>query len=734
LALFAGLVVQSVQRGPPVLVQRATALGRKGDFMKTKALLKANFYQILPVFISFLVMVLVSYFYVSAIVRQQMQNLGDVTMDATQMSVSAGLRETELLFANIVLTMEGMLSSHKSNQDILLYLKETNAYYSAVRGPTPDFMKIYGYIRGEWLDGSGWVPPSAYVPQSRPWHIGAETNNGRIYFSEPYVDAETGGMCISFSQKVFDQYGNAHGVLAVDLKLNHISAFVRSQKIAGNGYGVLIDDKMTFLVHRNQDMVGMRMDSAGGDYPRLAKTLDSEGQMSVIRFRDADDTDSVIFFRTVFNGWHIGIIIPRINYYREVYSLAAALGVLGFLLAIVLSSLLVRMWVQKMRADEENSSKSNFLARMSHEMRTPMNAIIGMTDIARASDDPEKKEYCLTRISDASSHLLGVINDVLDMSKIGAGKLELSETAFTLGDMLRQVETVVRHSIEEKRQILSISAAADVPGNLVADRQRLAQVITNLLGNANKFTPEGGHITLRIRRLQDAGGMCVLEFMVEDDGIGITKEQQARLFQPFEQADGSISRKYGGTGLGLVISKRIVEMMRGDIRIDSEPGAGSRFIFTIRAHEATAANELEGKGKRRKSGDEQRPVFAGRKILLAEDVAINREILAALLEGTGVQIENAENGRTACDMFAAAPDSYGMIFMDIHMPEMNGYEAARCIRAMDAPRAKTVPIVAMTANVFREDIEKCRAAGMDDHVGKPLNMAEVMEKMRDCLN
>jgi signal transduction histidine kinase len=594
-------------------------------------------------------------------------------------------------------------------------------------------MKVYGYIRDEWLDGAGWVPPSDYVPQSRPWYIGAENNYDQIYFSEPYIDAETGGMCVTFSQKVFDRNDKPHGVLAVDLKLDRISVLVRNQKVSGNGYGVLVDDKKNFLVLRNQSMVGMKMDKAGGDYPRLAKMLESGGQISAVRFRDADNTDSIIFFRTVFNGWHIGIVIPRISYYREVYSLAMVLGFLGLLLVIVLSSLLVHMWEQKTRADEESSSKSSFLARMSHEIRTPMNAIIGMVDIAKASGDLKKQEYCLDRISEASTHLLGIINDVLDMSKISAGKLELTEIAFTLCDMLRQVETVVRYNIEAKQQVLSIGVTPDVPKVLAADRQRLAQVITNLLGNANKFTPEGGHISLNVRRLQDTGGMCVLEFTVEDDGIGITKTQQARLFQPFEQADGSISRKYGGTGLGLVISKQIVEMMGGDIRIDSESGAGTRFIFTIRAHEVAAAEECAGEGERRNLGDGQNPVFAGRKILLVEDVAINREVLLALLDGTGVQIESAENGQIACDMFAAAPDAYDMIFMDIHMPEMDGYEATKCIRAMDASRARTIPIVAMTANVFREDIEKCRAAGMDDHVGKQLSRDDIMTTMRKYL-
>jgi len=702
--------------------------------MRAKDLLKTNAHQILLVFTAFLAMVLVSYFYVSSIVQRQMQSLGDISMDATQSSVSASLTETEVLFSTFAQTVDGLLSADAPNKDILTYLKSTNTYFNSDRSPLPGFMKIYGYIRGEWLDGSEWIPPGDYVPQSRPWYIGADKNAGRIFFSEPYIDADSGDMCISFSQKVYDQNVNGNGILAIDLKLSRITDHVQNKEFVGNGYGVLIDDKMTFIVHRNQDMIGMKMPDGGGDYPKLADIFTHEKQLSAIRFQDTDQTDSIIFFRTVFNGWHIGLIIPRTSYYQDVYSLAATLSVLGFLLAIALSFLLFRMWMQKQQSDEESSSKSNFLARMSHEMRTPMNAIIGMTGIARASNDPARKEYCLVKISDASNHLLGVINDVLDMSKISAGKLELSETDFQLEGMLRQLEAVINYKIREKQQLFEMDLAPDVPKALVADRQRLAQVITNLLSNANKFTPQGGHISMRIRRLPNTGGNCTLEFEVEDNGIGIAKEQHHTLFQSFEQADGSISRKYGGTGLGLAISKRIVEMMGGAIRIESELGKGARFIFTILTREGKTAVEVENVEGQQSLADEQVCVFHGRKILLAEDVEINREVLIALLGGTGVQIESAENGQMACDMFAASPDAYDMIFMDIQMPEMDGYEATKRIRSMNTPKAKTIPIVAMSANVLREDIERCHAAGMDDHVGKPLELDKLIKKMRLYMN
>ena len=702
--------------------------------MNTKELIRTNYQQILFVFIAFLAMVLVSYVYVSDTVRDQMLLTGEASMDTTQTAVSAGLTETELLFANVVQTVENMLSNKKDNAEILAFLRGTNTYFNAERSPLPDFMKIYAYIRGEFLDGSGWMPPPDYRPESRPWYLGAENNNGKIFFSEPYTDAETGGLCISFSQKLFDQNGTAYGVLAVDLKLTKVAEYVHRQHIVGNGYGVLIDDKLNFITHRNDQLIGVNMSKAGGDYPKLARMFADNTPIAAVRFTDADKTDSIIFFRTIFNGWHIGVIIPRTNYYQQVYGLALVLGALGFVLMAALSYMLVRTRVEKMRSEEESMSKSNFLARMSHEMRTPMNAIIGMTEIAKSSPDPAKKEYCLGRISEASDHLMGVINDVLDMSKIEAGKLELSETDFPLAALLRQVETVIQHKIEEKGQIFKIKVAEDVPAALVTDRQRLAQVIANLLSNSNKFTPEGGRIHLRIERLpttqKDA---CDLQIEVDDTGIGISKEQQAKLFRPFEQADGSISRKYGGTGLGLAISQKIIELMGGKIRIESEPGQGARFIFTIRARVGTAEQETTPAAETALSGVRKNNSLAGKRILLVEDVEINREIIITMLEDTGVAIDSAENGRAAYEAFAAAPESYDIIFMDIHMPEMDGYEATRRIRALNFPKAATIPIIAMTANVFREDIEKCLAVGMNDHIGKPLDIKELMTKLEKYL-
>ncbi len=517
-------------------------------------------------------------------------------------------------------------------------------------------------------------------------------------------------------------------------------------------------------------------------------------------------------------------------------------------------------------AEAASRSKSDFLSRMSHEMRTPMNAIIGMTTIGKAAPEIERKEYCLDKIGEASKHLLGVINDILDMSKIEANKFELSLSEFHFEKMLQRVVNVIGFRVDERRQNLFLDIDPGIPRYVISDEQRLAQVITNLLSNAVKFTPEEGSITLAVQKLsEEKDGGCAIRVSVKDTGIGISPEQQTRLFVSFEQADGSISRKFGGTGLGLAISKRIVELMDGRIWVESELDHGSNFVFTFNAMRGkdmgqnllppdinwknlrvlavddapeirellqailrpygidcvTAANADEAlrmmreradnpfdllfidwrmpglsgieltRQIRREFGDRQivvmisatewaeieqearsagvvrflsKPLFAsslvdcindcisaspkqedealgetedgalaGFHVLLAEDVEINREIVQVLLEPTGIDMDFAVDGEEAVSKWSADPTQYDLILMDVHMPHVDGYEATKRIRASGLPRAADVPIIAMTANVFREDVERCLASGMNDHLGKPIDESEVVAKLRRYL-
>jgi len=378
----------------------------------------------------------------------------------------------------------------------------------------------------------------------------------------------------------------------------------------------------------------------------------------------------------------------------------------------------------KTQAEQASTAKGMFLSRMSHEMRTPLNAIIGMTAIGESAPSVAKKDYALNKISVVSSHLLGVINDVLDISKIEAGKFELYNTSFDFSLLIRRVVDIANVQAAEKRLEFNVIYDDTIPGLLIGDEQRLAQVITNLLSNAIKFTIDFGIITLETKLLEDKAGLCTLQVRVSDTGIGISSEKMLRLFESFEQGNSSDARKYGGTGLGLAICRNLVELMGGKVWVESVYGEGSDFYFTVQLPHGNESIVLDEKQEDTVVHDTN---FEGFSIIFAEDNDINREIVLEQLKHTRLTIDCAVNGTEAVNMFNDSPNQYSMILMDVQMPEMDGLEATRAIRALDMPRAATIPIIAVTADVFREDVEQCIAAGMNDHIGKPVDINKVIE-------
>ena len=757
----------------------------------------------------------------------------------------------------------------------------------------------------------GHIKSAGYDPRIRSWYLEAMQDDNTITFTSPYLTTG-GGMVCSIMTKTFDPAGQLLGLLGVDYSLQSLTDDLTGRQILQTGYLVLFDQNGQIIFDKNHpEYISMEPE----DYPEIRKNMVMRPEEAFFATGSRGVREYIVTHTIDQLGWSIAVVFEESELLASAYSILTpilwtygvvvmlAMIVVGFFstslskpieeltaVAVIVSkeaenitgelntelssklklsgssesrrlgeafqTMLNALQYRIETAVAANKAKSDFLSNMSHEMRTPMNAILGMTQIGKQSDSLQRKDYAFDKISGASNHLLGVINDVLDMSKIEADKMELHCQPFDFEQMMSKAASVNAFRMEEKRQLLTVWIDPQIPRRLIGDDHRLMQVLTNLLGNAMKFTPEDGRIRITATLAEQTGSDCRLKISVADTGIGISQEQQKRLFDSFTQAESDTSRKYGGTGLGLSISKHIVEMMNGRIWIESELEKGSTFLFDIMVQEAPdqpessdsyrhlralvidhlpesrdclvnilqqltravdsalsieSAEELlraekydicfvsgipmspdpsgvisrlrqaapgcvlalivtstqwaSGKDGALSLANECliEPVFpsdvkacltaciessqetsteaaeekdywaeglAGRSILLVDDVEINREIVMALLEPLKLQIDSAVNGVEAVSLMNEAPYKYMLIFMDIQMPEMDGYEATRQIRALPAPWAKEIPIIAMTANAFKEDVEHCMAAGMNGHLAKPIDVGHVMDILR----
>ena len=383
-------------------------------------------------------------------------------------------------------------------------------------------------------------------------------------------------------------------------------------------------------------------------------------------------------------------------------------------------------------AQEANRSKSNFLANMSHDIRTPMNAIIGITSLIRhdAGDKAKVIEYA-DKIDTSSQHLLGIINDVLDMSKIEAGKTIFKYTDFSILDFMQELSMIFQPQIDEKSQTITFTKENIQHEWVNGDRIHLMQIFSNLLSNAVKYTQEGGEIQLLAEECESNSSVYAkYRFLVSDNGMGMSADFKDTIFDAFTRAENSLTNKIQGTGLGMAITRNLVEAMGGTIDVESEPGQGSCFeiLMDFKIAEDQSISLASQVEKEKPDGN----ILRGMRFLCAEDNELNAEILMELLKIEGAECTICENGEKILNTFEqSAPGDYDMILMDVQMPVMNGYEATKAIRRSTHKLAKTIPIVAMTANAFSEDIQRSLAAGMNAHISKPVEMKVLKKTIRN---
>ncbi|MCL2196019.1 MAG: ATP-binding protein [Treponema sp.] len=686
----------------------------------------------------FIPIILLSYLFTRNLVYEYIVNRTDNIVNFERMKIEADLTEPSTalgIFSESVRNMMingdeyARLARFFDVQSEYLKNKSENGFFG--------YNGFYGYFESiknnpPFICGTQWHVPAGYNISERPWYKAALESNGDIRESYPYTDGATGQIIITFVRTVYDDYGNMLGIVCLDVYIDDIINYIIETALAQNGYGVLFSQELTILAHPYEPYIGKKIGDPELTFNQFENELMNGKEIFEKEFVTFDNKNSIAFIKKLSNGWYLGLITPKEPFYREIRNMTLYMTLISGVLVAALLLILIKLNAAKKKSEMESRYKSIFLANMSHEMRTPMNAIIGMSMIAKTTDDVALKDYSLKKIDDASVHLLGVINDILDMSKIEANKFELSNDEFNFRKMIHNAVNIVNFRIDEKQHNFILSINDDIPETLIGDDQRLTQVITNLLGNAVKFTDDKGLISLSSTLLYENNSGCAIKISVKDTGIGISRENQTKLFKSFQQADSNTNRKYGGTGLGLAICRNIIEMMGGEISVESEPGIGSIFniIITLKRGHKNAENNSNNEIDL----NEYSGIFKGRCILLAEDVEINREIITTLLKPTMAVIDCVENGLQAVEQFSLNPEKYDLILMDLQMPEMDGYDAALKIRNSWHPNGKMIPIIALSANVFREDIEKCYKTGMNGHIGKPVNIEDIINKLKIYLN
>ena len=651
----------------------------------------------------------------------------NVVQSAKEFDAYLLIRKNTVILAGHV--VDEMIKRGRSNSEILEYMEAESV--SIKRTIDKDYTGLYGWINHEYLDGVGWVPDEDYVPTERPWYLETISDDRDITFVRPYLDEQTKTVLTTMSQTLSDGVS----VIALDVTLSRIEEITEElARHAAGTLGIVLDDTGQVIAHSDRSELGKNyLEESGTLGAALAEKLFREKAREFeLRF---DGRNYMVFTEEIEGGWQAISLINTRVFYRPLTIVLSLMTLFMLLEAYVFISVIYNQSAKNLAiasAEEAHSAsqaKSRFLSQMSHEIRTPINAIIGLDTIALNDEtiSPRTREE-LNKIGASARHLLSIINDILDMSRIESGRMPLKEDVFSFREFLEQICIIIDGQCEDKGLQFEFIRVEPLNEHYIGDSMKLKQSLINILGNSVKFTEPPGKVTFTVEQKSCENDKAILCFTIHDTGIGMDKEFIPKLFEAFSQEDSGNTSRYGGSGLGMAITGSFIKILGGEIKVESEKGVGSTFTVTV---PLSKVNEVDYQKSEKEELPAQDFSLAGLHILIAEDQEMNAEILAELLEIEEADSEWAENGQRAVEMFETSnPGQFDAILMDMRMPVMDGLTATREIRKLSRPDAQEIPIIALSANAFEEDVKQCLQAGMNAHLPKPVDI----DKLKETLN
>ena len=691
--------------------------------------------KVLLVFLAFSILIVSSCVIMSRTISEKLLRHVETSINDTQESILTVMSGAEIILRFMSDSIETMIQNGESIEAVEDYLSKHSSPEFLAETRTFGLMRTYGYF-SNWdifIDGGGWSPSAGYAPKERPWYAAAMAGEGDILLTSVYADIEKMIPVVSWTRSISYKDGRFLGVISLDIPISFINKLVTGSPITRNSYGFIMDEHLIIIAHPDRDLIG----SLGTTNPDIANFINKtarSGNSTPAHITNYSGTNSLIYGRQIDNGWHICFVIPESEINEDLYALIAIVSLLGFVMASILSLLLIRIETARSRADLKNQQKSNFLTAMSHEIRTPMNAILGIAEAQLQEPDktlPHSITEAFNRIYYAGSLLLQIIGDLLDLAKIEAGKLDVNADRYDVASMIYEVINLNKMRFDSKPIEFKLSVDEKIPTPLIGDGLRIKQILNNLLSNAFKYTARG-EIEFSITAAPAADpansdSEITLVMSVRDTGQGISLQDMPHLFEEYTRFN--VTPTNAGTGLGLNITKRLVEMMCGEIHVQSIVDEGSTFTVRIpqKTNDATTILGKESVDNLNRfkfssiSQIEKRLILREHmpygSVLIVDDVEMNLFVAKLLLHPYALQMDTATSGYEAIDKIKHK-SVYDIIFMDHMMPKMDGIEATSIIRGL----GYTGPIVALTANAVAGQAEVFLASGFDDFISKPIDI------------